>query len=209
MERENKDPFPTRPSLLARLKNWTDEDSWKQFFDTYWKLIYSAALRSGLSESEAEEVVQETVLSIAQTMPGFKYDPAVCSFKSWLMHLTHKRIADQYRKRPKTPTSRIPPDAKPDETATIEQIPDPIRPELERIWDVEWHKNLTDAAVRKVRSAVSSRQYQMFDLYVIKGWSVSDVARTLHVSAGQVYLAKHRVLTLVKKEFRKLEKQPI
>src|SRR5688572_19737730 len=201
------DPLPTHPTLLARLKNWDDQESWRHFFDTYWKLIYSAALKSGLTESESEEVVQETVLSVARTMPDFKYDPAACSFKTWLLHLTRKRIADQYRKRPAiafTTAAHLRTD---DETATIERLADPATMPLERMWDEEWRKNLMEAALESARSQVSSRQYQIFDLYVNKGWSVAEVARTLHVNMGQVYLAKHRVLVLVKKELRKLERQ--
>lgn len=207
MEPERSDPLPTRPTLLARLKNWNDQESWKHFFDTYWKLIFSAALRSGLTESEAEEVVQETVLSVARTMPAFKYDPAVCSFKTWLMHLTRKRIADQFRKRPPAAASRSPRRRPPGETSTVNRVPDPAGADLERVWNEEWEKNLMDAAMQNVRGQVSSRQYQIFDLHVTKGWPVRDVTRTLHVNAGQVYLAKHRVLALVKKELRKLERQ--
>ena len=87
--------IPTRRSLLTRLKQWDDHESWKDFFDTYWKLVYSAAL----NETEAQEVVQETVIAVAKKMHAFKYDPAVGSFKSWLLHITRCRIADQLRKR--------------------------------------------------------------------------------------------------------------
>lgn len=207
MNMEQVDPVPTRATLLARLKDWGDQESWRRFFETYWKLIYSAALKSGLRESEAEEVVQETVLSVARTMPDFRYDPAHCSFKTWLLHLTRKRIADQYRKRPPARMNAPPPDERADRTATIERVPDPAPIELDRIWEEEWQKNLMDAALESAREQVSSRQYQIFDLYVNKGWSAAEVARTLHVNVGQVYLARHRVLALVKKEIRKLERQ--
>lgn len=209
MQPEPSDPLPTRATLLARLKDWNDQDSWKRFFETYWKLIYSAAFKAGLTESEAEEVVQETVLSVAKTMPDFKYDPAVCSFKTWLLHLTRKRIADQYRKRP-PPGARAPfRTAQSKDTPTVERVPDPGGVDLERIWDAEWEKNLMAVAMQNVREQVSARQFQIFDLYVTKAWPVRDVARTLHITAAQVYVAKHRVLALVKKELRKLERQLI
>ena len=76
-----------------------DQQSWQEFFDAYWKLIYSVALKAGLSDAEAQEVVQETVISVAKKMPEFKADPAVGSFKSWLLTLTRWRITDQMRKR--------------------------------------------------------------------------------------------------------------
>ena len=47
------DSLPTRWSLLARLKNWEDQESWKTFFDTYWRLIYNVAIKAGLTDQEA------------------------------------------------------------------------------------------------------------------------------------------------------------
>src|SRR5882672_4347896 len=91
--------IPTRATLLQRLKNWQDESSWQDFFDTYWKLIYHIALQAGLNEAEAQDVVQETMISVAKHMPTFKYDPALGSFKGWLLNMTRWRIIDQARKR--------------------------------------------------------------------------------------------------------------
>src|SRR4051794_13754244 len=82
---EAGDFIPTRESLLSRLKDWEDQASWKDFFDTYWRLIYNLARKAGLSDAEAQDVVQETILSVARNIEGFRYDPAVCSFKSWML----------------------------------------------------------------------------------------------------------------------------
>ena len=80
--------LPTRRSLISRLRNGQDNDSWRDFFQTYWKLIYGFAIRCGCSDAEAEEVLQETVISISRKMPEYRYDPAVCSFKGWLKSAT-------------------------------------------------------------------------------------------------------------------------
>jgi len=37
--------LPTRWSLLSRLKDWDDQKSWRQFFDTYWRLIYNTGVK--------------------------------------------------------------------------------------------------------------------------------------------------------------------
>src|ERR1051325_10782463 len=88
--------IPTRQSLLERLRSWDDQQAWQEFFDTYWQLIFRGAISTGLSASEAEEVVQETVMSVAKHMPKFRYVPAVAggSFKTWLLNLTRWRITD-------------------------------------------------------------------------------------------------------------------
>src|SRR5688500_11797190 len=124
MAMELDDASPTRRSLISRLRDWNDQASWQEFFNTYWKLIYSVTLKAGLSDQEAEDVVQETVLSVAKKMDDFKYDPAVCSFKGWLLHVTRLRIKDQLRKR--LPAAGLARRARTSSgTATVERIADP------------------------------------------------------------------------------------
>src|SRR3954470_12366046 len=91
--------IPTRSSLLTRLKDMDDREGWIDFFKTYGKLIYDVARKAGLNDTEAQEVVQETVISVARNIPGFRYDPAVCSFKSWLLQAIRWRILDERRRR--------------------------------------------------------------------------------------------------------------
>src|SRR5687767_8167044 len=66
--------LPTRKSLLTRLKNWEDQEGWREFFEMYWRLIYRVATKAGFNDSEAQDVVQDTVLAVAKKMRGFKYD---------------------------------------------------------------------------------------------------------------------------------------
>jgi hypothetical protein len=71
--------------------------------------------------------------------------------------------------------------------------------------DEEWQKNLMDAVVQRVKRRVSIEQYQMFDLFVLEQWPACEVARTLGVTIVHVYLAKHRLSKLIRKEFEALE----
>ena len=96
---ENEDLIPTRASLLSRLKHSDDSESWRVCFETYWKLIFNAARRAGLTETEAEDVVQETLLTVARSIQTFQYDKNRGSFKGWLLKTTAWRVQDQFRKR--------------------------------------------------------------------------------------------------------------
>ena len=202
------DPYlPTRLSLLSRLKEWDDHESWRDFFDTYGRLIYGLAVKSGLAHSEAEDVVQETLLAVAKEMPGFNYDPARGSFKGWLLQITRWRIADQFRKR--QPGQQQPTRSQPDRaTATIERVADSNAVDLDALWESEWQQNLLEAAITRVKKRVDPKQFQIFDCYVRKEWPAQKVADTLRVSVGQVYLARHRVGALLRKEIKALEKNP-
>jgi RNA polymerase sigma-70 factor (ECF subfamily) len=59
----------------------------------------------------------------------------------------------------------------------------------------------------RVKSQVSPKQYQIFDCYVIKQWDAGEVQKKLNVSMAQVYLAKHRVGAVLKRELAKLEEE--
>jgi RNA polymerase sigma factor (sigma-70 family) len=195
----------TRRSLVERLANWRDHRRWQEFFDTYWKVIYSAARKSGLTDVEAQEVVQETVITVAKNIDKLKYDPAIGSFKGWLLQITRWRIADQFRKR--EPGNAKHPGSGDDRlTATIERVPDSRIVDLDQVWEAEWKDNLFEAAIARVKKKIDPKQFQIFDCYVRKEWPAPKVAERLRVSVGQVYLARHRVGALLKKEIRALEK---
>ncbi len=199
---------PTRRSLIGRLKNWEDRESWAVFFETYWRLIYGFAIKTGLSDAEAQDVVQETIVSVAKRMRDFKYDPAVGSFKSWLLLITRRRIADFHRKRNREPHHGFG-NALEDHPVWEGTEEISVLPELNAVWEAEWQRNILDAAVHRVRRIIDPRQFQIFDCYVLKQWSPKEVVRTLGVSMGQVYLAKHRVSALVKKEIARLESEMV
>ena len=194
----------TRTTLLQRLKNWQDQSSWQDFFDTYWKLIYSAALKAGLNKVEAQEVVQETMISVAKHMPTFKYDRAIGSFKAWLLNMTRWRITDQLRKRRRLAANDSFDDTDADTRMTGTMM-DPVTECLDALWDAEWKKNLLDAAIDKVRRRLDPKNYQIFDFYVNKEWPPDEVAKTFGISIGKVYLAKHRVTEMITEEVQKME----
>ena len=191
---------PTRYSLLSRLQNWDDQESWKDFFDTYWRLIYSVAIRAGLTETEAQDAVQETVISVAKSIHKFKKTSSKGSFRGWLRTITQCRTVDQLRKR------------RPEEIDAgkidLQDIVDPASASFESFWDAEWQANLFHAAVERVKRRVKPEHYQIFSLHVLKQLPAGEVAETFGTTIAQVYVIKHRVSALVKKEIRAIEEKP-
>jgi RNA polymerase sigma factor (sigma-70 family) len=197
--------YATRASLLDRIKNPEDQESWKEFFDRYSKLIYSVAAKSGLNHTEAEEVVQETFITLSKTMPNFSYDPTK-SFKSWLLKVTGRKVLDQFRKRKRQRNFNEPSTVRDGRTATIERIPDPKSSDVDSIFEEEWRERIFELAVEKVKLKVQASDFQIFDLYVIKKWPPGKVASTLGIKRGRVYVAKFRVGKLVRSEVKALQR---
>jgi RNA polymerase sigma factor (sigma-70 family) len=201
-------PLATRRSLLSRLRQSDAQESWRQFFDTYWRLIYTTALNAGLTDSEAQEVVQETVLTVVKKIKSFSYDPAVGSFKGWLLTIVRWRVADQFRKRQQhIQPFQVRRETVTQGTATIERVADPGAIDLEAMWEEEWHRTMFTAALARVKRQANARHYQMFDLHAVKQWPVQRVAQALGVRPGQVRLAKHRITALMRQEVARLEQE--
>jgi len=198
--------YATRASLLNRIKNSEDQESWKEFFDRYHKLIYSVAAKAGLHHAEAEDVVQETFITLSKTMPNFNYDPTK-SFKSWLLKVTDRKIIDQFRKRKRNINE--PSTARDGRTATIERIADPKSVDVELIFEMEWRERIFEMAVEKVKVKVNASDFQIFDLHVIKKWTPAKVAATLGIKRARVHMAKFRVGGLVKREVKALQSDRI
>jgi len=218
MAGEENSSIRTRPSLLKRLKAGDDEESWQEFYRIYGKLVRDFATQAGLTATEADEVVQETAIGTAKHLSEFRYDPAVCRFKTWLLNLASWRVKDQLKKRQRSASFNEANSGKAsgrsgradDEstrTATINRIPDSRGVDLEALFEKEWRKNLFDAALERVRKDLSLKQFQIFDLLVVQEWPARDVAKALGVSLANVYVSRHRISNEVKKEVRRLERQ--
>ncbi|MBI3414692.1 MAG: sigma-70 family RNA polymerase sigma factor [Verrucomicrobia bacterium] len=198
-ETETADWLPTRRSLLTRLRQADDHAGWQEFFDTYWRLLYGVARKAGLSEAEAQDAVQDCVITVSQQMPKFRYEPERCSFKGWLLMILRQRIGRQFQKRMRAGANgevnfTCPPPADEGmETNAIARVPDCSEDRLEAIWEEEWQRHVLARATERVKAHVSDAQFQIFDLHVLQNWPASDVTKTLGVSIAQVYLAKLRV----------------
>ena len=191
---------------MQRLKDWKDQAGWQEFFNIYWRLIYAVARRSGLSDAEAQDVVQETVISVAKSISGFVYDPALGSFKGWLMRVIQRRITDVHRKKHYQQGDKKFPKEEVLDTQLMATHPDKASVDLQQTWEEEWQRNAIETACERVRVHANPRDFQIFDLHVNKGLGVKEVATRLGVKTPQVYMAKYRISTLLKKEIKALEK---
>jgi RNA polymerase sigma-70 factor (ECF subfamily) len=199
------DSLLTRRTLLSRLRNLDDQESWRTFFDLYWRLLYNVARRSGLDDTGAQEIVQDTVISVARKMPEFRYDPARGTFRQWLLRITRRRIIDHLRRLYRQPPeAEIGPESLDENEEHAAAITDQSASAIDAAWNEEWEKSTFDAALARVRAEINPRHFQVFDYCVLKEWPASKVAATLGLNAAQVYLAKHRVAQAMKRAVRKL-----
>jgi RNA polymerase sigma-70 factor (ECF subfamily) len=206
MQRAPRDQFtdltPTRKSLLGRLKDRGDEKSWRDFFETYWGFIYHAAVRTGLSASEAEDVVQEVLIEVTKTIDRFEHRGRPGSFRSWLSRLVGWKIADRLRKRSREQAVVCleGDGVSPEEGVEVAEVADPNSINVVRTLDEAWEMNLLHLAVQRVKEKVDARKFQIFDLCVLKEWPAAKVAETFGIRSAVVHDWTRRVREALDKE---------
>ena len=197
--------FATRSTLLVRLKDLDNQQAWQEFFDMYWALLFNFARRAGLSEQDAEEVVMDTVETVARKIEEFEYNRNTGRFKSWLLTIVRFKLGDRFRKQKRLAQKWEMLDL---DNMEESQVADPQGVELEKLWDAEWQKRLIDMALERVKQLVGHRQYQIFYCYVIQEQKAEEVADFLNVSKAQVYVAKNRVGKVFEGELKILASEP-
>jgi len=207
------DSRPTRPSLINGIKDAENRRAWEDFDHTYRRLIHNTAVRAGIPASEADDVVQDTLISVSRNIHKFNTDPAFGSFKNWLFTLTRSRIEDRRRRLGRLPTTFADlqgavgeaPTAT-DRTALEHRIPDPAAgpaEHLDQAWEEEWGRSIQERALDALKRQVEQAlHFQVFYRLVVHQSPSRAVAKIHGINVARVYLIKHRLLPKYKQLLR-------
>ena len=66
-------------------------------------------------------------------------------------------------------------------------------PSVDKLWDDQWKRKHLRSFLKRVLGRVSESTRHAFQLYVVSGWPVDEVAETLSISTDQVYAARSRI----------------
>ena len=82
MQPDVDDFIPTRRSLLSRLRSRDDQACWQQFFGTHGRLIYHLAVKASLTDAEAQDVVQDTIILVLHENRALSFHLDLLSLES-------------------------------------------------------------------------------------------------------------------------------
>jgi RNA polymerase sigma-70 factor (ECF subfamily) len=149
-----------------------DPNAFEVLFDRHADVAFSLAYRMCGRRSMAEDVVQESFLSLWRS--GARYDRTRGSVRSWVLGTVHNRAIDAFRRE----TVRSSRDVRDDGVA--ERIAASERTEAEVVRRDE---------ARHVRTALGglpADQRQVIELAYFGGFSHSQIAEMLKLPAGTV-----------------------
>lgn len=176
----------TRPTLLIALRDPANDTAWQEFVHLYTPLIFGYCARRTPQEADAADVTQEVLKTVVRAIQQFEYDPQRGTFRSWLFRVTRSKLNNFLAARLREPQ----PGSESTADALLAEIP---TEEEANSWDNEFRQRLFDCAAAELRDEFESRTWDAFWRTAVAGEPVAQVAVSLSMSAGAVYIARSRI----------------
>jgi RNA polymerase sigma-70 factor (ECF subfamily) len=184
----------TSTSLLEGLLDPKNDRVWTEFFERYGPIVRGFAWKLRLREHEADDAVQDTMVTFVTKYREGEYDRQKGRLRSWLCGLAYHKIRHILDRRIQRERRAAGQD---DHQQPLESIPD--QHSSAELWEGEWRKAVIRRCLDHIRDETDPVRLRAFELYALQGWSADDVADELGISRNMVYLSKSRVLARVGK----------
>lgn len=194
--------YSTRLTLLEKIKNSHDEQSWEDFVHFYRHFIYSIIRKSHLPAEECEDLSQVVLLRLWQALPKFDYDQEKGGFRYWLYRVTQNVVNSELKKqisRKEKFEQNYLPDALMDSESK--------RQSDVEVWiESEWRIHISNLAYQNVLPQLSDKARRAFEMF-LDDVPVEEIAQEIDIKVNSVYIYKNRVKEQIKAEIRHLKDQ--
>jgi len=195
-------PGSTNHSWVVRLQG-RDEAAWEQLLQLYAPVVFRWCRRLGVEGEELVDVSQDILVKACRAIDNFLVNED-CSFRGWLWTLTKHQVIDYVRRQQRSPKSissdgtplsqehlfwRDPPRESDGPADSTFLAPD----------DRDQRPQLT-LVLESLRCRFRASTWEAFWRTVVEEESPEDVASDLGLSLNSVYLARSRILRLLREE---------
>ena len=190
----------TSLSLLESMRGGADVQAWQEFFRRYAPMLMAFAKSVGLSDADAEDAVQETLVAVHGAFRELEqpFDRTRGRFKVWLRGVGLHKIRDVQRglgRRERVAREYA-----------AEAAPADVMPEHERAFELEWERNQLAICLERVAREVEPSTFQAFELYAVENKRPAQVAELLGLKVNAVYIAKFRVIRRMREMLAQMER---
>lgn len=188
----------TSHSLLVRLRDPADADAWYQFAAVYRPVILRMALARGLQHTDAEDLAQKVLVSVANSIE--RWEPSGrARFRTWLKRVIDNAVLNALtRTRPDTASAG-------DQVhELLSRLPDHRGPDSELL-RMEYRREVLQWAARRIRCEFTETTWQAFWLTAVQSRPAEEVGRLLGRTRGGVYAARSRVMRRLMQEIAEFE----
>jgi RNA polymerase sigma-70 factor (ECF subfamily) len=189
----------TSLTLLDHLRDHDANQAWERLVQLYAPMIRGWLGNRGLQPADIDDLSQEVLQRLSQSLANFQHAGMRGSFRSWLRGITQNTMRDFWRRR----QNRILPQAAGQIPGGLDAVVDQ-NDELMHRWDEEYNHAVVQGALKIVRPHFDETTWEAFCRLTFEGATPQQVASSLSVSVNSVYLARSRVLRRLRVELRGL-----
>ncbi|MEO1527938.1 MAG: sigma-70 family RNA polymerase sigma factor [Planctomycetota bacterium] len=191
----------TSLTLLRRVGSSDDAEAWERFVDRYTPRIFLWCKQNRLQDSDAADVTQEVLTKLVTAMGRFQYDATRGTFRAWLRTVTTNTIRDIGRKR-KTIQLETSERCAFDQFASSDSV-NSLTEAIEQAHREEILEQAGDA----VRRRVQPQTWAAYELTSLESLSAAEAAKRIGIKVSEVYVAKSRVIKLLRETVAQIEEQ--
>lgn len=182
----------TVPSLLVRIRDPMDEESWRTFVSLYAPLIYRFSRGWGLQDADAADLTQEVLGEVLRGIRSFEYRPERGRFRDWLLLITRRRLIRFHGIKSRLPVPGLGP-----------RQPEPAdEASADPGWDEAFNERVLRVALQRIRPGFGDSAWRAFERVWIDRRPAAEAADELAMSVEAVYMAKSRILRRLEEEVR-------
>lgn len=180
----------TRVTLLIRLRNKHDEESWEEFTNYYGRYVYAVLKGMGVDFDDLDDMNQSILLKLWKSLPDFDYNPEKGSFRAWLCTVIRRTVYNYFREKQKAA------DLKTEET---------VKADVEKIAEREWMIHIASLAWENIKADFNETVKETY-VRLSNGENADEISTELNISRGTVYVYKERIQKALRREVRKLNR---
>lgn len=168
----------------------SDEQAWHELDARFRPILFAFTRRMGLSEADAEDVTQETLVRFVKAYRKGQYDRTRGRLSSWLIAIAQNCVFDLRQSSQRRIDWRG--DSLIGELAKSNSV--------EAVWEEECRRVLLEKAMLELRTSSRMEEKTMaaFEMLAMGQQTPAQVAEKVGLNIDSVYAAKNRCLTLLR-----------
>ncbi len=180
--------WETTTILLDQLQD-SQSDAWQRFADRFREPMLRFAGRFGLSDAQAEDAVQDTMVQFLEGYQQGRYDRTKGRLGSWLFALMYQSIRSHRRDGARSPKQSP---VHSNRTTFFSALPSDD--EARSQWELEWDRHAINRCLSQLRGEINPTHYRIFELMTLRQVPVAEVSEQVGLTCDAVYQARYRVL---------------
>jgi len=181
--------------LLERASASRDSESWDRLVALYAPLLRRWLSSYDIQNADADDLIQEVLAIVLAELPAFQHNQRTGAFRNWLRHVLVNRLRDFWRTRRREPIAS-------GASSFAEQLNEleDDSSQASQIWNAEHDRFVLARLLVSVRPRVQEKTWDAFRRQVLEGQRADDVAAELDMPLNSVYVARSRVLSILRRE---------